>query len=100
MGRAAWSRASRVAAPPAGSEQFTLGLAVAGAAPTQAADGALLLGDLRYGDLTVTDAAGATLPAHLDVADGDIQIAVDARGAQWPVTIDPTVTRGDAHGER
>jgi hypothetical protein len=80
-------------APPNGAPSFTLGLAITGAVPTQGADGALLLGDLRYGDLTVTDAAGATLPAHLDVADGTIQIAVDARGAQWPVTIDPLITQ-------
>ncbi|MDQ6832887.1 MAG: FG-GAP repeat protein, partial [Chloroflexota bacterium] len=79
------------AAPPAGAEQFTLMLPVAGAALVQDGD-TVMIGGLRYGGLSVLDATGATLPAHLDVADGTIRIAVDATGAQWPVTVDPTIT--------
>ncbi|MGI8857121.1 MAG: hypothetical protein ACR2JW_15345 [Thermomicrobiales bacterium] len=81
-----------LAAPPAGAEQFTIALAITGDAPTQA-DTALTISGLRYSSLTVTDAAGATIPAHLDTADGTIRIAVDATGAQWPVTVDPLVTQ-------
>ena len=55
--------------------------------------GALLIGGLRYGDLAVTDVAGRTLPAHLDATEGGIRIAVDARGARWPVTVDPTLAQ-------
>jgi len=80
-----------IAAPPAGADQFTVSLAVTGDLSAQA-DNALAIGDLRYSGLTVTDAAGVTLPAHLDLADGTIQIAVNAAGAQWPVTVDPTIT--------
>ncbi len=79
-----------LATPPAGAEQFTLMLPVAGEALVQDGD-AVMIGGLRYGGLSVLDAAGATLPAHLDVADGTIRIVVDATGAQWPVTVDPTI---------
>ncbi len=81
-----------IAASPAGADQFTVSLAITGDVPTQA-DNGLMIGDLRYSGLTVTDAAGATLPAHLDLADGTIRIAVDAAGAQWPVTVDPLVAQ-------
>ncbi len=79
--------------PPAGAERFTVSLAVAGDLSAQANGDALMIGALRYSGLTATDAAGATLPAHLDLADGMIRIAVDAAGAQWPVTVDPLVTQ-------
>jgi hypothetical protein len=39
------------------------------------------------------DAAGVALPAHLDAMDGGMRIAVDATGATWPVTVDPTITQ-------
>ncbi|MDQ2737398.1 MAG: FG-GAP repeat protein [Actinomycetota bacterium] len=81
-----------VAALPTEAAQFTLALAVTGDVPTQT-DSGLMIGDLRYRDLAATDAAGAILPAHLDLADGAIQIVVDATGAQWPVTVDPLVTQ-------
>jgi len=81
-----------LATPPAGAEQFTLMLPVAGEALVQDGD-AVMIGGLRYGGLSVLDATGATLPAHLDLADGTIRIAVDAAGAQWPVTVDPLVAQ-------
>lgn len=81
-----------LAAPPAGAEQFTVSLAITGDVPIQV-DNGLMIGDLRYSGLMVTDAAGATLPAHLDTADGAIRIAVDATRAQWPITVDPLVTQ-------
>ena len=44
---------------------------------------------LRYGDLSVTDARGRTLPAHMTVKHGRVLISVDARGARYPLTVDP-----------
>lgn len=77
---------------PGGASQFRLALAVAGETPTPDGEAALVIGGLRYGGLSVIDAAGATFPAHLDTAGGTLRIVVDARGAQWPVTVDPTIT--------
>ena len=77
---------------PAGVLQFGIMLPVVGEMPIQGREAALVIGGLRYGGLSVIDAAGATLPAHLETADGTVRIVVDARGAQWPVTVDPTIT--------
>ncbi len=82
-----------IAAPPSGAAAFTLRMTVTGATPIPEGVGVLRIGGLRYGDLAVIDAAGVTLPARLDVADGAIRIIVDATGATWPVTVDPTFTQ-------
>jgi len=47
---------------------------------------------LWYRDLLAWDAAGEILPAGMTVANNIIQIAVDAAGAAYPVTIDPIIT--------
>jgi hypothetical protein len=47
---------------------------------------------LRYGDLTVTDAAGRELPAHLSLSPSHIYIRVDDTAAVYPVTVAPTIT--------
>jgi hypothetical protein len=44
---------------------------------------------LRYGDLSVTDARGRALPAHMAVEHGRVSISVDVRGAHYPLTVDP-----------
>ena len=44
---------------------------------------------LRYAELVAEDATGRALPARFAVADGRVTLAVDARGARWPVAIDP-----------
>jgi hypothetical protein len=47
---------------------------------------------LRYGDLTVIDQAGRSLPARIVAATGrGLAIRVDVRGARYPVTVDPLV---------
>ena len=46
---------------------------------------------LRYGDLSVTDASGRSLPARMTVAHGRVLISVDARGARYPIKYDPLV---------
>jgi hypothetical protein len=47
---------------------------------------------LRYGDLSVTDASGKTLPAHMTVEHGRVLISVDASGARYPLTVDPLMS--------
>jgi len=85
------------AAPPTRDAAFTLRLAGNsdsgnGDAPVMDGD-TIRVGGLRYGGLAVMDATGATLPAHLGVTNGAIEIAVDATGATWPVTVDPLIMR-------
>lgn len=46
---------------------------------------------LSYGDLSVTDASGRALPAHLTLAHGLLAIVIDARGARYPLSVDPLV---------
>ena len=46
---------------------------------------------LHYGDLSVTDARGRTLPAHMAVKRGRVLISVDARGATYPLRVDPLI---------
>ena len=54
-------------------------------------DGASGKAMLRYGDLSVTDARGRTLPAHMAVKHGRVLISIDARGASYPLRIDPLI---------
>jgi len=85
---------------PAGASHGTLTLAL-GLSGTFTArpgmGGGLLLigaGDkalLRYGDLSVADAHGRSLPARLAVEHGRVLISVDTRGARYPLTVDPLV---------
>ncbi len=46
---------------------------------------------LSYRDLKVVDAAGAHLPAHLALGPEQLEIHVDARGATWPIVVDPLI---------
>jgi len=46
---------------------------------------------LAYRDLSVIDAKGKALPAHLALAGDQLAIEVDTRGAAWPVTVDPLI---------
>jgi len=48
---------------------------------------------LHYGDLSVTDARGKALPAHMTAEHGRVLISVDARGAQYPLTVDPLLSQ-------
>ena len=98
---------------PAGVEQgFTIGSKPAGAADGAltlalglsgtltarpgTAGGLVLTGTggkavLRYGDLSVSDASGRSLPARMTIAHGRALISVDTRGARYPLTVDPLV---------
>ena len=49
---------------------------------------------LRYGGLSATDARGRVLRSWLAVHGGQIVLSVDARGARYPLRIDPFVQQG------
>jgi FG-GAP repeat len=75
---------------------LTLALGVSGTLTARAgsAGGLVFVGAngkavLRYGDLSVTDARGRTLPSHMTVKDGRVSISLNARGARYPLTVDP-----------
>lgn len=83
---------------PRGTEsgKLTLSLGVSGtlAAQPGTGGGLVLVGAdgkamLRYGDLSVTDARGRALPARMTAEHGRVLIGVDARGARYPLTVDP-----------
>jgi len=46
---------------------------------------------LTYSGLTVTDATGRRLPAHLEASGRSIRIAFDDHGARYPVVVDPWI---------
>jgi hypothetical protein len=50
--------------------------------------------DLRYGGLQARDAAGRRLGATMSLRHGRLAIAVNDRGARYPITIDPLVQQG------
>jgi catechol 2,3-dioxygenase-like lactoylglutathione lyase family enzyme len=87
-----------LARKPDGAGELRLELASEGATPTRAgADAHVDLLDARgrtrarYGALHATDADGATIAAHIDLANGRVVLAIDDRGARYPLTIDPLI---------
>lgn len=55
---------------------------------------------LAYSKLKVWDAAGRVLPAEMFPAAGGLAIAVEAAGANYPITIDPVITNLEATLQR
>jgi len=49
---------------------------------------------LRYGGLSATDAQGRVLPSRLALQNGRLLVSVDARGARYPLRIDPFILQG------
>jgi hypothetical protein len=49
---------------------------------------------LRYGQLSVLDAAGRELPARLRLGDRTLQLLIDDGGARYPLRIDPFFQQG------
>ena len=49
-------------------------------------------GVMRYGNLEVTDANGDRLPAALELDVLTLRIVIDARGAVYPINVDPLLT--------
>jgi hypothetical protein len=91
-----------IGAKPAGATNgaLTLALGLSGTLTARpgAGGGLVLTGAggkavLRYSDLSVTDARGRTLPAHMTAEHGRVLISVDARGARYPLTIDPLLSQ-------
>jgi hypothetical protein len=91
-------------APPAGAARgpVTIALRVAGSLRARLVGGGeavdfIALGGgvvLRYTGLRADDARGRTLHAWLDVTGGGLLVRVDARGARYPLRIDPFVQQG------
>lgn len=46
---------------------------------------------LAYRDLSVIDAKGKALPAHLAMAGEQIAIRINSAGAAWPIVVDPLI---------
>ncbi len=91
---------ARAPAGPA-AKQLTLSMALTGDAnAVLSQDGRSLLlthaggPALRYTGLSATDARGRVLHSWLEVHGARVQIKVDARGASYPLRIDPFVQQG------
>ncbi len=87
-----------IARPPAAAAALTLAVGVSGASRVAlSADGqsALLRGAggnaLRYGHLSTRDARGRALRTWLTVDGQQLLLHVDARGARFPLVVDPMV---------
>jgi hypothetical protein len=50
---------------------------------------------LHYGGLIATDARGRALPSRMSLRPGRLRLLVDARGAAYPLRIDPLVQQGE-----
>ncbi|HLH15066.1 MAG TPA: IPT/TIG domain-containing protein, partial [Solirubrobacteraceae bacterium] len=51
---------------------------------------------LRYGALSVSDARGRVLPSWIALSAGRVLLRVDARGARFPLRVDPQIEGEDA----
>jgi hypothetical protein len=82
------------AACPEGADEITLTVSLAGLIARDSADGARLVdaqghARLGYSELWAEDARGRGLPARMKATPEGIELRVAARGAAWPVTVDP-----------
>ena len=90
------------ARPPAGAgSEVVLAMRLGPNTPAELARGgqALNVGardgaSLRYGNLLALDATGRALPSRMTLDGRQLRIAVDARGARYPLRIDPLVQQG------
>ena len=83
---------------PAG-RRLELALGLSGSLAPSLRGGEVSFGDpdrpaLIYGALSVSDAAGRTLPAGLHLRKHELVIAVDTAGARYPIRIDPLIQQG------
>ncbi len=100
----AWSRASTLARPPAGTGSLVLELDASGLALALSADGTEVLAGppapaavLRYNGLQAIDATGRRLPAWLAVEGQALQTARRRRRGRLPRGHRPLVPAGQAH---
>jgi hypothetical protein len=101
-----------VDAPLSESDELTVTVTVADGTPTLVDADTVAIerregGILWYQGLFAFDATGTDLPAEMAVVGGDIELRVDTTGAEYPITIDPTITEAqrlvpvpDAAGDR
>ncbi|HND00069.1 MAG TPA: integrin alpha, partial [Myxococcota bacterium] len=52
---------------------------------------------LHYAGLLAWDATGRELPATMVSVDGGLELRVDAEGAVWPLTVDPTLSTAESN---
>ncbi|MGH8427539.1 MAG: hypothetical protein ACRES7_06095 [Gammaproteobacteria bacterium] len=78
-----------IAKRPSGSGELILALSASGQASQQ--KGTLAWGQLRYGDLVVTDTNGKVIPATLRSKGDRVLIAINDVHATYPLTVDPLV---------
>jgi len=92
-----------IARAPAGADRqpLTLAMALSGdvAGRLGPAGQTLTLGHaggptLRYGALSVTDARGRQLPSRLELRGSLLSLLIDARGARYPLHVDPLIQQG------
>jgi hypothetical protein len=83
-----------------GSGPLTLALGLSGNGSVTLSPGARAItikrgsASLRYGGLTATDGSGRALRSWLEVHRATVLIRVDARGARYPLRVDPLVQQG------
>ena len=82
---------------------LTLAIALSGDARASLAPGAQSVtfsgphgGALRYGGLSVSDASGRALRSWLALDGGRLLLRVDARGARYPLRVDPSVEAAES----
>ena len=79
-------------AQPGAGGRLTLSMALAGDLRPRLEGGQVLFGDsLRYAGLVAADARGRTLPASISLHGHRLVLSVDARGARYPIRVDPFV---------
>ncbi len=97
-------------APAHGAGPLTLSLSLSGDVRARASEGGrglVLTGAgghvVRYRGLAASDSRGRVLKSWLSMRGGRLLVRVDARGARYPITIDPLIQQGppltDLNGE-
>ena len=87
--------------PPAGEGRLTIAMRTDGPLRPRLSGGEIVFAGragetvARYGGLFALDAAGAPLPARLELAGRRVLLRIDDAGARYPLTIDPLIQRGD-----
>lgn len=81
---------------------FTIRVPLQGTVSARLRRGALVLSArgvrLRYGSLVASDARGHRLPARLALAPHQVMLRIDARGARYPLRIDPFIRQAQLTG--
>ncbi len=84
-------------APAGTSGVLVFSIAVSGDLSAHASGGAVRFSgagvSLSYGGLIAVDANGRRLPASISLRGGHLILSVDARGARYPLRIDPTIAQ-------